>query len=75
MQEAQRILIHCGAVSYCVDQLVRRHQAAHQILVSIPLVRREALETLLEEIIAPVRRLFEEVRKSRGVDQRGKVGS
>jgi hypothetical protein len=30
--EAQEILIHCGAVSYCIDQLLRRHQTIQKIL-------------------------------------------
>ena len=60
LSEAQDILIHCGAVSYCVDQLLRRHQAVQETLNTIPLVRREPLNTLLDEVIAPVYRLFQE---------------
>ncbi len=60
LPEAQDILVHCGAVSYCVDQLVRRHLVMQEMLRSIALVRRDILDALLEELIAPVRRLFEE---------------
>lgn len=60
LSEAQDILIHCGAVSYCADQLVRRHQAAQETLNTIPLVRREILDALLEELIVPVYGLFRE---------------
>jgi len=59
LQEAQEILIRCGAVSYCVDQLIRRHEKAQGILNAISLVRRDAIASLLDEVIAPVQRLLE----------------
>jgi geranylgeranyl pyrophosphate synthase len=59
LQEAQEILLRCGAVSYCVDQLLRRHQAAQKILARTPLVNRGAIEPLIEGAIAPVWKLFE----------------
>ena len=65
LSEAQSILIHCGAVSYCVDQLLRRYQSARDILENISLVNREGLEGLLDEVIQPVRKLLATI----GVDQ------
>lgn len=59
LEQAQEILVRSGAVSYCVDALLCQHEAACGILDSASLVRREVLETLLEEVIAPVDRLFE----------------
>jgi geranylgeranyl pyrophosphate synthase len=59
LEEAQEILIRCGAVSYCVDALLCQHETARGILDSASLIRREALASLLEEVIAPVERLFE----------------
>lgn len=59
LQEAQEILVHCGAVSYCVDQLLRRHQAAQEILNKTPLVNKGAINSLIEGVIAPVWKLFE----------------
>ena len=59
LQEAQEILIRCGAVSYCVDQLLRRHQIAQDILIKNPLPDKGTVDTLLEGVIAPVRKLFE----------------
>ena len=56
---AQEILIKCGAVSYCVDQLLRRHQAAHAILDEIPLRNKATVDSVIAAIIAPVQRLFE----------------
>lgn len=34
----------CGALSYCVDQLLRRHQAAKGVLATVSLPRREVLD-------------------------------
>jgi geranylgeranyl diphosphate synthase, type I len=59
--EAQEILIRCGAVSYCVDQLLQKHQAAQDLLATVPLPRREVLDVLLEEVVAPVWRLLEAI--------------
>ena len=59
LQEAQEILIRSGEVSYCVDQLIRRHQTAQGILNEIPLQNKETVDSLIEAVIAPVRRLFE----------------
>ncbi len=67
LQEAQDILIRCGAVSYCVDQLVRRYQAAQDILSQTPLPNKEVVEVLIEGVIAPVRKLFETLGVSPGV--------
>ncbi len=58
LAEAQTILIRCGAVSYCVDQLIRRHQRAREMLEGMTLVYRDGLEALLEAQIRPVRELF-----------------
>lgn len=59
LQEAQEILIRCGALSYCVDQLLRRHQTAHDILHKTPLPNKEGIDSLIKEVIAPVWKLFE----------------
>ena len=59
LQEAQEILIRCGAVSYCVDQLLRRHQSIQDILSKIRLPNKDSLGSLIEAVIAPVRKLFE----------------
>lgn len=59
LQEAQDILIRCGALSYCVDQLLRRHQAAQEILNKTPLPKKGPVDSLLKAVIAPVWKLFE----------------
>lgn len=59
LAEAQTILIRCGAISYGIDQLLRRDQRSRIILDSIPLVKREELDSLLNEVIEPVKKLFD----------------
>ena len=59
LREAQEILIHSGAISYCVDQLLRRHQTAQDILSSNSIPNKEMIDVLLEAVIQPVEKLFE----------------
>lgn len=59
LKQAQGILIRCGAVSYCVDQLIRRHLMTQDILNKTPLANKEAVDSLIEGVIAPVWKLFE----------------
>jgi geranylgeranyl pyrophosphate synthase len=59
LKEAQEILIRCGAVSYCVDQLLRRHQAAQNILDKTSLPNKGTVASVIEAVIAPVHRLFD----------------
>jgi hypothetical protein len=56
--EAQGILINCGAVSYCIDQLIHRYQNASSILVGMSLALPDKLKILLEEMIVPVRNVL-----------------
>lgn len=58
LEEVQEILIRCGAISYCADQLIERHQKATKILDRIPLVNHRPISTLFDEIIAPVNNLL-----------------
>lgn len=58
LKEAQEILIHCGAVSYCIDQLLHRHQAAQKILDITQLVNEQMLYDLSNEIVEPVWNVF-----------------
>lgn len=59
LQEAQDILIRCGAVSYCVDQLLHRHKTAQILLDEISLPITGTVDILIQELVAPVHRLFE----------------
>lgn len=64
LTEAQTILIRCGAVSYGIDQILRRYQEACKILESAPLAHPDKLKSLLNDIVDPVKNLFLEI----GVD-------
>jgi len=64
LQEAQDILVRCGAVSYCMDQLLRRYQSAQEALQAAELARPESIESLLDEVIAPVWKLFDAIEVS-----------
>ena len=60
LEEAQAILIRCGAVSYCIDQLLHRVQQAEEMLAQISVVCPENLEGLLDDVVKPIRKLFME---------------
>jgi geranylgeranyl pyrophosphate synthase len=58
LAEAQTILIRCGAVSYCIHELLARYHRAVDALAGTPLVRRSELENLLNAQVKPVHDLF-----------------
>ena len=58
LQEAQEILIRCGAISYCADRLIQKHQEAKEVLNKTPLTNPTPVSSLLEEVIAPVDNLL-----------------
>lgn len=58
LEEAQEILIRCGAISYCVDQLIQRHQKAMELLSRLPLLNPEPISVLLDKVITPVKHLL-----------------
>ncbi len=64
LEEAQEILIQCGAVSYCVYQLLNRYETVKGILADLSLTRRDILEKVFEDVGRPVFQLFEEVDKT-----------
>jgi geranylgeranyl pyrophosphate synthase len=59
LRAAQAILLGCGAVSYCVDQILRRYQVAQERLAAIRLEQPEKLEEILETIVRPVQALLQ----------------
>jgi geranylgeranyl pyrophosphate synthase len=63
LQEAQKILIECGAISYCIDQLLRRYESARRALSCIHLVHPEGMEAVLEELVAPVRQIIRAIHE------------
>ena len=61
LEEAQEILIRCGAVSYCVDQLMQKWESAQEVLAGLSLAKPNVMQALLDEVVAPVRKLLEAV--------------
>jgi len=55
LDEAQRILINCGAVSYCIYHLVQRYQTSQRLLQQLPLADPTPMIELLEAQVAPLR--------------------
>jgi geranylgeranyl pyrophosphate synthase len=64
LKEAQEILVQCGAVSYCIDQLLTRYQTVRNILAAEALARPSELIRLFEDIVAPVWKLFQAAGES-----------
>lgn len=58
LSEAQEILIRCGAISYCADQLIDRYESARKLLMNIPISNQQPISSLFEEAIAPVYQLL-----------------
>ena len=59
LREAQQIIIRCGALGYCVEHLLRRHEAMQGILAALRLRQRAEMDALAQAVIAPVWQLFE----------------
>lgn len=64
LEEAQEILIQCGAISYCVYQLLEREKVVKNILSGLSLARRDVFEKIFDDIVEPVSTLFYEVDKT-----------
>jgi len=58
LREAQDILIRCGAISYCVDQMTRRYQKACRMIDEIALPKPEKVQSMFEEVVEPVREVL-----------------
>ena len=61
LREAQSILVSCGAISYCVNELLARKDQAQSLLQEIQLADPQPLQQLLDQTIAPVKHLFASV--------------
>ncbi|HSK75304.1 MAG TPA: polyprenyl synthetase family protein [Thermoanaerobaculia bacterium] len=58
---AQKILLRCGAVSYCVFKLLEFAREARSSLARIPLENPEPVSRLLDLHMKPLHKLFESV--------------
>lgn len=59
LAQAQSILIRCGAISYAIDQLIRRYRRAQSILAETNLERPDTLDRLFSSVIMPVKELLQ----------------
>lgn len=64
LREAQEIIIRCGAVSYCVDQILRRYERSCQVLAKIDLKNPGVLQDRLDKLVAPVKSLVDSLAVS-----------
>lgn len=60
LQEAQDILIRCGAVSYAAYQLMARYETGRQIVTELNLTATEKLTGLLSAQIRPMKELLQD---------------
>ena len=60
LEEAQQILIECGAVSYCIHQLLEKYESARGLISALPLEQRDVLNAIFEDVIQPVLGLLDE---------------
>ena len=58
---AQKILIRCGAVSYCAQQLFKRYHSAEDLLNKSNAPDRAPIAELFQKIIDPVNHLFDKI--------------
>lgn len=61
LAEAQEILIRCGAVSYCIHQLLSRYEIGKGMLAGLSLEQGGILEKVFEDVVQPVFKLFDEM--------------
>jgi hypothetical protein len=59
LREAQTILIRCGAISYCLEELHKRYKAVRKFLDNLNLDNPSGLINLLDEMAQPVRKMVQ----------------
>ena len=59
LEEAQGILVRCGAISYGFDQILSRYQAGKRMLLQMDLEAPGELEALIDELVEAPRTLLE----------------
>lgn len=59
LEEAQKILLRSGAVSYCAFKMIELSQEAREVLARTPLVNPEPVERILAAHLRPLHKLLE----------------
>ncbi len=57
IRTAQEILLRCGAVSFCIDQIIQRHKIGMQILGELKLSDSQSFNQLFNGIVEPIWKL------------------
>ncbi len=58
LEEAQKILLRCGEVSYSIKQLLERGEAARNCLNTLSLINHAPIDELLTQVLNPVDHIF-----------------
>ena len=61
LQQAQQILLKCGAVSYCIHEIMKRSGEILELIPSMPGFRTEVLNALFAGFVKPVRELLDRI--------------
>lgn len=65
LEEAQEILIQCGAISYCMYQLLERYEIVKEKISKIKMKRKESMAKIFDDVVQPVYKLFDEIDSPR----------
>ena len=69
LHEGQQILLQCGAISYCIHQLLSQIAQAQTMLTQLPLPNPQPLQELLAQLTRPVQTLLHTVTYPAPTDQ------
>lgn len=58
VREARGILLRCGAVSYCLNEIVQRDKIGKQFLADLNLPNSEPLDQVFDHILMPIWKLL-----------------
>lgn len=60
LAEAQQIIVSCGAVSYCIDQVLQRYQKVQAIISNLEPAQAEVIFPVFTDLVEPIYDLFED---------------
>ena len=61
LKEAQTILIRCGALSYCMEQLVKRYEKSIKLVEESGFANPRVLEELFFNLVEPLVKMLDEI--------------